>query len=78
MTPSNTPTLDKEQVSRFKTVYGVYWVSPFRMDGGSEFYGTRTDAVKALASIPDGWESRVEKQTYELEKDSHHDCGDDE
>lgn len=63
-------------MSQFVTLYGVYWISPSRTQGGSEFFETQEEAERSAAI--GGLETRIQKQTYEIDDDGHHDCGDDE
>lgn len=61
---------------KFRTVYGVYAISPDRTEGFSKFFPTHQLAQSE--AFQHWWETRIEEQIYELEEDSSHDCGDDE
>lgn len=64
-------------MSKFQIVWGLYYTSMDRTWGTSEFYDTCEQALNAKIENFNG-ECRIEMQTYELEEDQHHDCGDDE
>lgn len=65
-------------MSKFLTLYGVYFVNEERNRGYSSFYDTEGEADYQLHQMAADWHGRVVKQTYEIDDDGHHDCGDDE
>lgn len=66
-------------MSKFKTVYMVYYISRVMQRGTSSSFDTCEEATwYSKQFLTPEWESHVVEQTYELEEDSHHDCGDDE
>jgi len=64
-------------MSKFKTVWILYQYNRSAQYGISLAYETEQEAIYAqmLSSFI---ETYVLEQTYELEEDSSHDCGDDE
>lgn len=65
-------------MSKFLTVYMVYELDRELSIGFSYCYGMEDNAINHMIYTPDNFEVWYIPQTYELEEDSQHDCGDDE
>lgn len=72
----NTPPTSN---NKYKTVWGLYYINASRTEGYSDFFDTYEEALNARNYAPQVGLCYVLKHTYyNLEEDSHHDCGDDE
>lgn len=61
-----------------KTVWGLYHINRARTEGHSDFFETYEDALNAMIYTPSEGTPYILKQTYEVEEDGSHGCGDDE
>ena len=64
-------------MSTYKTVWGLYQLNRTAGYGISDMFDTYEQALNAQY-VSSFIETYIEKQTYELEEDSSHDCSDDE
>jgi hypothetical protein len=65
-------------MSKLKTVYGVYFLNYERTEGLSHFFDTSAQAHEMTQGIAPGWYVRRTEQTYDLEENIDHDCGDED
>lgn len=66
-------------MSKYQTIYGLYFTRKDRSEGFTKFYLTEEAAQHRLINnfgYDKEWDIRLAEQMFEVSEDSHHDSGD--